>query len=66
MKFLNNTAINDDCPMELDEVTLLSYTNYYQHSNSHLDFHNNLKNNIFGYSCAVCETLVEKRFLKNF
>lgn len=50
--------------MDLYEVTLPIYTNYYQHSNGHLDFHKNFKNNTFGYSCAVCDRLWWKTDLR--
>ncbi|XP_049318190.1 uncharacterized protein LOC105232370 isoform X10 [Bactrocera dorsalis] len=50
---------NDMIEMEFLEnhVTIPVYTNYYQHSSSHLDFFTSFKNNTFEHSCAVCDRL---------
>lgn len=50
---------NDVIEMEFieNDVTIPVYTNYYQHSSSHLDFVTGFKKNTFGHSCAVCDRL---------
>ncbi|RVE40724.1 hypothetical protein evm_014625 [Chilo suppressalis] len=70
--FENNTAAeeNSDARIEFDDennviemefiendVAIPVYTNYYQHSSSHLDFVTGFKKNTFGHSCAVCDRL---------
>lgn len=60
----NNTAVDDDNAMELDEVTFPVYTDYRKHSNGHLDFYKDFIKNTFGHSCAVCDRLWWKNDLK--
>lgn len=51
----------DDDLIEIElienDATIPIYSNYYQHSSSHLDFLTGFKKNTFGHSCAVCDRL---------
>lgn len=52
-----NDAHNAISLIQDNNVTILTYSNYYKHANGHPQFNDLFKKNTFGHSCTVCDRL---------